>query len=185
MVADPTVLQCVLIAMIVAVILAVVVGRRDDAPLALAVLGSVTLGLLVLADSVILLYYVTPQSNDKLLLFPALLVLLPGLVALFAAFLTLIGILASLMWCLGRRRFGGLGFPLLLAALAVELVGIVLFTSVEAGARFLPPLGNSTFEALALACMTLAGLAHCVGEFVLLHTLRTRRPAGFIAPSAR
>lgn len=183
MVADPTVLVDVLIVLAVAIIIAVVVGRVDEAaPLVAAVLGSIALGILVLADSLILLYVVTLQPNDRFLLIPILLVLLPGLGALYAAFLTIIGVLAGLIWCLRHRRFRGLGFPLMLAALTVELVGVVLISSVEAGAAFVPPLESSTLldnnalEAIAVGCMTLAALGLCMGAFVTLRSARARRP---------
>jgi hypothetical protein len=191
MVADPTVLDVVLFVLAVAVILAAVAGSFDAAPLVAAVLGSIALGLLALADSVIWFYVavVAPGNpNARFLLFPALLVLLPGLVALFAAVLTIIGVLAGLIWCLRRQRFAGLGFPLMLASLAVELAGVVLITSVEAGAAFVPPLesntslGNSAFEAIAVGCMTLAALGLCVGAFVTLGKTRARRSVGAMVP---
>lgn len=191
MVAAPIVLVDVLIVLAGAVTLAVIVGRFDEAPLVAALLGSIALGILVLADSLILLYVVTLQPNDRFLLIPLLLVLLPGLGALFAAFLTIIGVLAGLIWCLRHRRFGGLGFPLMLAALTVELVGVVLISSVESGAAFVAPLENSTLlgnnalEAIAVGCMTLAALGHCIGAFVTLHSARARRPASAFAPPVR
>jgi hypothetical protein len=191
MIADPTVLEVVLCVLAVAIILAAVAGSFDAALLVAAVLGSIALGLLVLADAVIVFYvaYVGPANpNDRLLLVPALLVLLPGVGALFAAVLTFIGVLAGLIWCLRRRHFGGLGFPLMLASLVVELAGVVLITSVEAGAAFVPPLesttslGNSAFEAIAVGCMTLAALGLCVGAFVTLGKTRARRSVGAMVP---
>lgn len=191
MVADPTVLEGALIVLGLAVIVALVVGRFDEAPLIVAVLASIALGLLAVADSLILLYYTTLQPNDRFILIGLLLVLLPGLGALFAAVLTVIGIVGGLIWSVGHRRFRGLGVPLLLAALAVELVGIVLITTELAGAWFVPPLeshfraDNNTIEAISVACMTLAALGLFVGAFVTLHRTRSRVPAASIAPAGR
>lgn len=190
MVADPTVVEVVLLVLADAVALAVVVSRFDAAPFVVAVLGSSALGLLVLADSLILLYVVAVPSN-KFPLLAILFVFLPGLDALLAAVLTVIGVLADLIWCFGHRHFGGLGFPLMLATVVVELAGIALISSVEAGAAFVPPLEYNTsldsnaLEAIAVACMTLAALFLCVGAFVTLRKTGTRGAAGTIVLPAR